>query len=228
MSYQAQNGSGTLNSDAASTLYIAAHKTVSLLPFDRLLDEITISNAARSADWIKLCYETQKATVTAVVHSDWSVSLDTLGGGAIRDSSIYVGTKDDFLYKVNLSTGAKTWTYDASTYGNVGMPTYKYNTTTSKYQVFASAGTYIIGRSDNGSSSSQIFSPISLSGTLGNPYASPDDTYLYATHTTGNAASGWPKTVGSANYKHGPWIDITNNRVVFGAEDGAIVSYELE
>ena len=285
------------------------------------------------------------------------------------------------------------------------MPTYKYNTTTSKYQVFASAGNYIIGRNDDGSTSSQIFSPISLSGTLGNPYASPDDTYLYATHTnrlvkynsstgasaggnypvtltgvatsvdpvvmndniyvatsagvihkydddgtplstyttnsgtlshplhlsnnvllvapdnqdsliavevsglnkiwsvklggnntggpfsvfgssdfytvsglriekvvhggssgsigwtytvsdsiksspiiysghvyaggksgklyaivdaTGNAASGWPKTVGSANYKHGPWIDITNNRVVFGAEDGAIVSYELE
>lgn len=148
-----------------------------------VIDEVQVSNVARDANWIKLSYETQKLSGTTLDSPDWgNATLGVLNGAAIRDSAIYIGTDSDSLYKISLTDGSKKWTYNASSYGDVGMPTYVYNTSVGKYQVFASAGNYIIGRTDNGATSYQLFSPINLAATTGNPYVN-DSNYLYVTYT---------------------------------------------
>lgn len=116
----------------------------------------------------------------------WSkTSVGIVNGGAINDvdGTIYVGSgaSTDRLSCYSLSNGASKWTYSTSSYGACNMPTYVY--TGGSYKVLASAGDYVIGRQDNGSSSSELFTPIDLGSTAGNPYVSPDDLYFYVVYT---------------------------------------------
>jgi hypothetical protein len=86
---------------SAVTARIGIRSTSQLLPFDGYLDEVRFSQAARSADWIKLDYETQrrtgnvfwnsrlspnnKATLTATATSSSNINLSW--SSTVSDSS---------------------------------------------------------------------------------------------------------------------------------------------
>ncbi|MDB5104420.1 MAG: hypothetical protein JWP91_2109 [Fibrobacteres bacterium] len=56
---------GVLN-DYTQPMYLGTNQWAAAEALNGILDEARISNAARSIDWIRLSYETQKATATAV------------------------------------------------------------------------------------------------------------------------------------------------------------------
>jgi hypothetical protein len=67
VTYLIQNpGSGAHTSDAANDLYLG-NNLAGDRDFDGILDELRIDGTARSADWVKLCYETQKQGQITVV-----------------------------------------------------------------------------------------------------------------------------------------------------------------
>ncbi|MFC1584360.1 DNRLRE domain-containing protein [Fibrobacterota bacterium] len=139
-----------------------------------------------------------------MVAAAWSkTGLGPVQGGAITENRIYIGTGSGVnrLFSYNLSDGQQKWFFSTSAYGACNMPTYVYDTDVSKYKIFASAGEYVIGRQDDISSSSEVFTPLDLNATAGNPYASPDDSTFFITYTNyitrynyinDSTMSGWP------------------------------------
>jgi autotransporter-associated beta strand protein len=120
--------------------------------------------------------------ITLEVTPVWSVTgLGIVNGGAITENVIYAGTHTpDNLYCRSLTDGSNKWTYNTGAYGGCGMPTYSY--IGSSYYVLASAGNYVIGQQDNGTSSSQMFAPQNLGATAGTPYISPDNANFFVTY----------------------------------------------
>ena len=72
-------GSGSLTSEATSSLYIG-NTSATDRTFNGKIDELRIENSCRSSDWIKLCYETQKQGQITVTfpedYNDWNYSMD--------------------------------------------------------------------------------------------------------------------------------------------------------
>jgi outer membrane protein assembly factor BamB len=143
----------------------------------------------------------------------WSrTSIGTVLGGAIGDSAEYVGAGANAysLYAINAATGATKWSY--STTPNVcNMPT----------------GTMVVGRQDNGASSSQLFTPINLGATAGNPYASPDDSSFYVAYTGNltkrNIATGaalWTASVPNISTSADPVV--SSDWVYVAGTDGVV------
>jgi hypothetical protein len=162
----------------------------------------------------------------------WSKSsIGTVNGGSITESALYVGTNKSTqeLISVNLSNGNTNWTFDASSYGACKSPTWYYSYAAGKYRVLAAAGNYVVGRQDEGASSSQLFAPVNLGATAGNPYPSPDDTTFYVTYANtltrrklsdGSVCSGWPVTVTNVNVACDP--SVFNNEIYVGTTDGKV------
>ena len=81
--------------NVAFSIGMAAYPTYTNF-FTGTIDEVEVSNIARSADWIKLCYETQRADQTTVIveenYSDWTYSknlyLNTKASGANVTSNV--------------------------------------------------------------------------------------------------------------------------------------------
>jgi hypothetical protein len=77
-------------------------------PFNGIIDEPTVSNVARSADWIKLCYHTQKSNCDTIVdienYEDWTnsqnISVNTTSSGANVTGTV---TRFPMLVRLNPS-----------------------------------------------------------------------------------------------------------------------------
>ena len=155
----------------------------------------------------------------SMVSPVWSQSaLGSVNGGAITESSIYLGTNNSNaeLQARYISNGSQKWSYNAP--ANCNDPSYIYNG--SNYIVLASAGTYVIGVRDNGATKTDLFEK-NVNATAGNPYASPDGSTFYVTYAntisrrnlnTGNPSGdpGWPVTLTG--------VDISADIVVFNDE----------
>lgn len=158
----------------------------------------------------------------------WSrTSMGIVKGGAVGEGVMYVGS-GTAVYKlscITLTDGSDKWTYSTSAYGDCNMPTYSY--ISGKYNIVASAGNYVIGRQDDGASSSELFTPINLGAAAGNPYISPDQATLYVVYgsnlTKRNLSDGsevW--TVAITNANKDADIVVFDDVVYLALTDGAV------
>lgn len=207
----------------AYTKLIIGNRSSTGAYFSGNMDEVVLSNVIRSDAWIALSYQNQKATNALVTIGTGSVSplnwlssgFGVITGAAITEDAMYIGSESDTLYKINTANGARVWTYDASSYGNVSAPSYAYNTTTSKYDVFFTAGNYFIGVQDDGTSKTNLFA-VNISEATGPPYVEADDNYVYfastdnihkRSKTTGaNAGGSWPITATNVSLTVAPVV----------------------
>jgi outer membrane protein assembly factor BamB len=159
----------------------------------------------------------------------WSrSSMGVITGASIVDNALYVGTGASAyaLMAINPATGATKWTYSTSPVA-CNMPTFYYSESAGKYRILASAGTKIIGRQDDGNSSSALFTTIDLGATAGNPYASPDDSSFFVTYT-GNltkrkiTTGANLLTVAVTNISTSADIVVYNDNVYVATTDGKI------
>jgi len=84
-----RNTLGDLNIGAQTNLYI--DDFVRNLPFDGVIDEVRISNTARSADWLRTSYNNQVPDSTF-----YSVSIEQVGGWDSYNNSGHTTQCDNF------------------------------------------------------------------------------------------------------------------------------------
>ncbi len=126
-----------------------------------------------------------QSTITPAIRVDtknmvtpqWSKSsMGVVQGGAIAEGRMYAGSGAS-VYKlscINLSNGNEIWSYPTKAYGACNTPSYDY--VDGSYKVVASAGNYVFCLRDNGGNYTELFTPVNLGSTAGNPYISPDGT----------------------------------------------------
>ncbi|MBD3393538.1 MAG: DUF2341 domain-containing protein, partial [Chitinivibrionales bacterium] len=91
-----------------------------------------------------------------VISPSWSVSsLGDISGGAMGEGVIYVGCggSSRLLQCRDASDGSSKWSYSTSSYGDCRAPTCYYDASVAKTIVIFTAGNRVIGRRDNGTSS---------------------------------------------------------------------------
>lgn len=174
------------------------------------------------------------ATSSNMASPTWSLTgLGSLNGGAIGTSAIYLGSDDDKLYSVSLSSGATNWTYNTGSYGDCNPPSYIYDG--SKYDLYFTAGNWLMARQDDGNSSSEIFIPQNLAYAAGNPYTTSDDSYLFVTYTnkvtkrsrsTGAVQSGWPVTLTGVSTSVDPAV--YSDQLFVATTAGVVNKYDMD
>ncbi|MFC1586211.1 Ig-like domain-containing protein [Fibrobacterota bacterium] len=163
--------------------------------------------------------------------------LGAIQGGAMGATAIYVGTGGsvDSLFSISLYDGSSNWSFYTGTYGDCSMPTFIF--ADSKYKIVAGAGTYVVGRQDDGSSSSELFSPKDFSATVGTPYIPPDDDSTYVVAYTNKVTrydfvndsimgSSWPVTVTNISLAADPVV--SSDKIYVATTDNYVKSYDWD
>ncbi len=170
------------------------------------------------------------------VAANWSkTSIGEVKGGAVGLSRLYVtvGSPNFRLISYNLSTGAQSWFFSTVAYGAANRPSYIYSG--GVYKILLSAGNFLIGRQDNVTSSSALFTTIDFGTTVGVPYASPDDSTFYVTYTNaitrrmisgGSVVSGWPQTLSNVSTNADPVVE--NDAIYVATTSGMVYSYDVD
>jgi fibronectin-binding autotransporter adhesin len=147
---------------------------------------------------------------------------------------LYVMPDNDSLIAISTSTMGRKWghKYSQSAGKNSGAAFIE-KWSNSLYTV---AGSYVYKIADNGGSAGETWfynalstvnsGPIPYGGTVyfgrstGNYYAIKD--------ADGSTRAGWPRTLGSGNASAGPWVDVSNDQVIFGTTGGNLDAFDLE
>jgi outer membrane protein assembly factor BamB len=163
-------------------------------------------------------------------------SLGPIKGSALTETRIYVGTGGyRKLLSINLADGSTKWEYLTTGLGDVGQPTYSYDADNDTYKIVATAGSYAVGRQDDGTASSQLFAPVYLGTQTGTPYIGIGDTTFYVPYDDkltrrniddGTEAAGWPQTV--ANLSPRADIVVEQDMVFCATSDGKVHKYDTD
>ncbi len=97
--------------------------------FNGYIDEARICSSIRSADWIKLCYETQRTDQTLIVFNMVSFTIDAIDNASVNENTAYTSVTPnlsgdtpigDITYTISGGADAALFTINAST-GVVSM-----------------------------------------------------------------------------------------------------------
>jgi hypothetical protein len=168
------------------------------------------------------------ATTVSSITAVWSkTNLGAIRGGSLGQSVMYITGSKDSIYSITAATGAQNWAAYTGTYGTTGMPTYVF--VGGKYVVVVNAGTYVLGRRDDGSSCADLFD-LNLSSATGTPYTSPDDSSFYVAYggnltkrriADGGAIANFPVAV--PNISTAADMVVQKDNVYVGTTDGKLL-----
>jgi hypothetical protein len=131
---------------------------------------------------------------------------------------------------MNLTTGATLWTY--ATGSSCRNPTYMWTGTT--YKVIATEGSNLVGVTDNGGSSTQLWAPCALGAAAGNPYVTYDDASIWVLAGTSltRRSLADPTTVQATractNPSVGADIVVLNTNVYVAGTDGVVTKFDYD
>lgn len=150
----------------------------------------------------------------------------------LQNGTIYITPSNNTLHAVsttNMTTAKWSTTYGLGT-GNTG-PAFIANLSDSLY---TAVGNYVYLYKSDGT---KIWNTADLTAQVGSGpiaynqsvYFGRNSGYYYALNDAdGSVRSGWPYTSASGNATSGPWIDVTNSRVIFGTTGGNLDAFTLE
>ncbi len=170
-------------------------------------------------------------TVGTAVTPAWSQNNQgAINGGAITESSLYLGTgSPDALSCNNLDDGSQTWSVSTG-HGACRRPTYSYSGT--NYQIVASAVDWVIGVQDNGNGTTTgLWSPVNLTGA-GTPYIGYDGTSFFVpyagnlTKMSMSSPTTSPTTTAVSNISTAADIVVASDYVYVATTDGYLNKYD--
>jgi hypothetical protein len=161
--------------------------------------------------------------------------LTNVYGAAIGDTKIFVGAGTN-LKALNLSDGTDDWSFSTSSYGNCSKSTITYFG--GSYKVFASAGTYVIGRQDGSGTSTALFA-VDMGYAPSVPYPSPDDSSFYIIYNNKLSkrrmsdglrvnAAGWTSDVAVASASTIADMVVFNNNIYVGSTTGVVRKFDAD
>jgi hypothetical protein len=183
----------------------------------------------------KVCKVDRDGTPLGTFNSMGGASVD-LPLLATTGSALYIVPNSSNLYAINTSTMLTKWgspvTLAAANTGPAYVPGMGSNV------LYVAAGYNVQKVTDNGSSGSVIWTYNSNGTIQSGPLPYGDKVYFgrnggrYYTIqdnvTSGTLITYWPFTQAAGDATTGPWIDLTNNRVIFGTTGGNLQSFSLE
>jgi autotransporter-associated beta strand protein len=169
------------------------------------------------------------------------ISLPLLMSG--DENSLYVTpAANNMIVALNVSGATLTtkWSPTTFSYTNAANNTGAAYTNKSSNAIYTAAGNYVYKITDNGggtaptqtwcfTASAKVNSgPIWYTTTGTTVYFGCSNGSYYAINDANwTALSGWPKATDNNDASLGPWIDPTNNEVIFGTTGGHLDAYTL-
>jgi hypothetical protein len=154
----------------------------------------------------------------------------------MNKQTLYVTPANGSLYAINKSDMSLKWSKAYSQGGTNTGPAYK---EWDEDTTYTAVGNYVYKIAGGASSATEMWTPsyynagstvnsgpIWYNGTI---YFGTANGYYHAIKKSdGTVQAGWPRTTASGNASAGPWIDITNSRVIFGTTGGNLDVFSLE
>jgi hypothetical protein len=207
---------------------------------------VALSNASRLADPVVFNDEAFVATTDGVVkkyYMDGTPGPQVNVGAAVNlpllidDSTLFVSPNNDTLYAFRMATMAQKWKIKIGGTNSGPAFSLSYGKGSPSRIIYAAASKKVQRITDNGASASIDWTydaadtvasgPIIFNGTV---YFGRNGGRYYAITDNGTSASlvnKWPYTGSSGNANVGPWMDITNNRAIFGSTGGKLDAFTL-
>jgi outer membrane protein assembly factor BamB len=149
----------------------------------------------------------------------------------IQDSVLYATPATNKLYAFDMTDLSTNWNLTVS--GTNSGPCFS---GVESDNIYLAVGTEVQKVTDNTTSGSSVWSQDFSATVNSGPIEYNSKVYFgrnsgryYAVNaSTGIAVGDWPYYSASGDANVGPWIDVTNSRVVFGTSGGNLHAFSLE
>jgi hypothetical protein len=205
--------------------------------------DVTVSNASTAADIVVTSGYVYVGTTTGTVNqydSDGTLTYSYATGVSVdfpllvQGATMYITPATDKLYARQSSNMGEKWASSVTLAAANTGPAYKANYDS---LIYVAAGTKVQQIVDRGTSGAVKWSfdasatihsgPIEYNGIV---YFGRNSGRYYAINASNPSSpvSDWPYQSASGNATTGPWIDRTNNLVLFGTDAGNLHAFAAE
>ena len=166
------------------------------------------------------------------IGSATGINLPLLRSG----TTLYVTPNNQTLMAFTVPAVSTKWTPTALTYSQSGNNTGAAYASGDRDTIYTAAGAYVYKIGDAGASASEKWyfqapatvnsGPICYGSTV--YFGCSNGSYYAINDANRSVRTNWPGSTGSSDASGGPWIDLSNNQVIFGTAGGHLDAYTLE